>query len=342
MNRSYFFVRTPIQYYNAIEAKESLPKNAQCFLIILSDYPKTLSQFKELVDHEMWVSVLMPWKKYGDLTKSKFLNRLLNITRRLSINAIFKSIEESDTIFWGNYNSIWLRYFISKKNNTVSILDDGFATLSLVSQIQNNRIVFVKNVTTSGFIDRLLVSRSTSIPIKRLKFFTSFRNISPLINERSTFTEYPFLRKQANQNFRIEEKMYFIGQPLIRLSLMTKVNYIKNINRIFDFYKKQGLKCFYIPHRTSKLDYFPKQWNTINFNFPLENLIFEENESLPRVIASFYSSALYFVNKFGQNQEINFEYWKAMDLEGNRNIENCYAYIKKEKSKNTVIHQLDT
>ena len=72
------------------------------------------------------------------------------------------------------------------------------------------------------------------------------------------------------------------------------------------------------------------------------DLIFEENESLPRVIASFYSSALYFVNKFGQNQEINFEYWKALDLEGNRNIENCYAYIKKEKSKNTVIHQLDT
>lgn len=342
MNRSYFFVRTPIQYYNAIEAKESLPKNSQCFLIILSDYPKTLNQFKELVDHEMWLNVLMPWKKYGDLTKSNFLNRILNITRRFSLNAIFRSIEDSDTIFWGNYNSIWLRYFLEKKKNNVTILDDGFAALSISKYIHKNKLLFNKSTGFSGLTERLFVTTSRNIELSRLTFFTSFKNISNAMTRQSIVTDYPYLKTLGAPKSKDEtDDVYFIGQPLILLSILEKETYINHVNQIFKYYSEKGLKCYYIPHRSTLHDYFPDNWKIINFNFPLEKLLFTSNHVLPKIFASFYSSALYFMNKFSVNDNVSFEFWESQELHKHPNILEVFKYIKSEKLKNTVIHKLD-
>ena len=83
MSTSYFFVRTPIQLYNAIEAKIKFCKETKCNLIILSDYPPTLSQFERLIDSKMWSEVYIPWGKYKTLTKFKLFNRLLNVNRHI-------------------------------------------------------------------------------------------------------------------------------------------------------------------------------------------------------------------------------------------------------------------
>ena len=61
MSTSYFFVRTPIQLYNAVEAKVKLCNETKCKLIILSDYPTTLGQFERLIDSKIWSEVLTPW-----------------------------------------------------------------------------------------------------------------------------------------------------------------------------------------------------------------------------------------------------------------------------------------
>lgn len=341
MMNSYFFVRTPIQYYNAIEAKVKNCQATKSTLVVLSDFKPTLIQFERLIDDQMWSKVITPWDKYQKLTRFKLLNRLLNINRRITLDKILKKINEDDMVFWGNYNSIWLRYFLATKNNTVTILDDGFATLSLVEHLQNDNIELKKSKNTAGYLESILVSSSTRIPIKRLKFFTSFKNIAPIITERSTYTNYPFLKNQGNHKLTVGNKMYFIGQPLIRLSLMDESEYIRNVNHILAHYQNQGLQCFYIPHRTSKHDYYPKHWKIKNFNFPLENLIFQEEGILPKILASFYSSALYFVDKFSQNEKIYFDYWEAQDLASQSNIKNCYLYIKKGKFKNTTVHKLD-
>ena len=179
MSTSYFFVRTPIQLYNAIEAKIKFCKETKCNLIILSDYPPTLSQFERLIDSKMWSEVYIPWGKYKTLTKFKLFNRLLNVNRRISLKRILTDIMEHDMVFWGNYNSIWLRYFISKKNNNVTILDDGFATLSIPKHIKNHELFFKKNKSLVGIIENLFVSSKTNIPLNRLHFFTSFKNITP-------------------------------------------------------------------------------------------------------------------------------------------------------------------
>ena len=85
----------------------------------------------------------------------------------------------------------------------------------------------------------------------------------------------------------------------------------------------------------------PENWNTLNFNLPLEALIFQDAHQLPKIMASFYSSALYYVNKFDQNRDMNFEYWETDTLQSNSNIQRCYSYIKKENLKNTIVHKLD-
>lgn len=338
---SYFFVRTPIQYYNALEARANNSQATKSTLVVLSDFKATLIQFEGLIDDQIWNEVITPWYKYQKLTRFKLLNRLLNLNRRIALHKILKKINKDDMVFWGNYNSIWLRYFLARKNNTVTILDDGFATLSLVEHLKNDNIEFKKSSNIAGSLESILVCSSTSIPIRRLKFFTSFKNLAQVINDRCTYTEYPFLRKKANHKLSVEKKMYFIGQPLIRLSLMNEREYIRNVDHILNYYKNQGLQCFYIPHRTSKHDYYPKHWKIKNFNFPLEKLIFQDAGSLPKIMASFYSSALYFVYKFSQNEKINFDYWEAQDLASQSIIESCYLYIKKGKFKNTTVRKID-
>jgi len=341
MSTCYFFVRTPIQLYNAVEAKIKLCKETKCNLIILSDYPPTLSQFERLIDSKMWSEVYIPWGKYKTLTKFKLFNRLLNINRRFSLKRILTDIMDHDMVFWGNYNSIWLRYFISKKNNNVTILDDGFAALSIPKHIKNHELFFKKNKSLVGIIENLFVSSKNSIPLKRLHFFTSFKNITPLVNDRSTYTDYPFLKTQSRRDLPNQKTVYFIGQPLILLSIVNKETYLRNINSIFEYYEKKGMKCFYVPHRSAIHNYIPENWNTLNFNLPLEALIFQDTHQLPKIMASFYSSALYYVNKFYQNRDMNFEYWETDTLKSNSNIQRCYSYIKKENLKNTIVHKLD-
>jgi hypothetical protein len=248
---------------------------------------------------------------------------------------------EHDMVFWGNYNSIWLRYFISKKNNNVTILDDGFATLSIPKHIKNHELFFKKNKSLVGIIENLLVSSKTNIPLNRLHFFTSFKNITPLVDDRSTYTDYPFLKTQSRRDLPNQKTVYFIGQPLILLSIVNKETYLRNINSIFEYYEKKGMKCFYVPHRSAIHNYIPENWNTLNFNLPLEALIFQDAHQLPKIMASFYSSALYYVNKFDQNRDMNFEYWETDKLQSNSNIQRCYSYIKKENLKNTIVHKLD-
>ena len=77
MMNSYFFVRTPIQYYNALEARENNTQAAKSTLVVLSDFKATLIQFEGLIDDQIWNKVITPWCKYQKLTRFKLLNRLL-------------------------------------------------------------------------------------------------------------------------------------------------------------------------------------------------------------------------------------------------------------------------
>ena len=341
MKASYFFIRTPIHYYNALEAKQHLCKNEKHILVVLSDYPPTIQQLAGIIDAGHWSTIYMPWKSQSPYTKFKTLNRVFNITRPILLWKILKIISNSDQIFWGNYNSIWLRYFLAQKKNNVIILDDGFAALSISKYIHKNKLLFNKSTGFSGLTERLFVTTSSHIELSRLTFFTSFKNISPLIDERATYTNYPFLKSQSRTDGPNQKTMYFIGQPLILLSILDKETYVRNINSIFEYYEKKGMKCFYVPHRSAIHNYIPKNWNTLYFNLPLEGLVFHDTQQLPKIMASFYSSALYYVNKFYQNKDMNFEYWEVNTLQSNSDIQHCYSYIKKEKLKNTIVHKLD-
>ena len=342
MKASYFFIRTPIHYYNALEAKQHLCKNEKHILVVLSDYPPTIQQLAGILDASHWSTIYMPWKSQSPYTKFKTLNRVFNITRPILLWKILKIISNSDQIFWGNYNSIWLRYFLAQKKNNVIILDDGFAALSISKYIHKNKLLFNKSTGISGLTERLFVTTSSHIELSRLTFFTSFKNISNAMTRQSIVTDYPYLKTLGAPKSKDEtDEVYFIGQPLILLSILEKETYINHVNQIFKYYSEKGLKCYYIPHRSTLHDYFPDNWKIINFNFPLEKLLFTSNHVLPKIFASFYSSALYFMNKFGVNDNVSFEFWESQELHKHPNILEVFKYIKSEKLKNTTIHKLD-
>lgn len=341
MSYNYFFIRTPIQYYNALEAIQYFNSHNGNRLIVISDYPPSIEQIEKLIDRKIWSDIYMPWRSQSKYTKYKVVNKLFNITRPLLLGRIVRKIKTKDKIFWGNYNSIWLRYFLTKKRNKVTVLDDGFATLSIPETLKNDTLFFKTSKGISGVTERIFVSKSASIPLKRLEFFTSFKNIAKAVTERSISCEYNYLKTLSKTIQPLKKEVYFIGQPLILLSLMSKESYIKQVDLVFNYYKNKGLKCYYIPHRSALHDYFPKNWDIVYFNFPLENLVLQENHELPEIFASFYSSALYYVNKFSSIDGLKFEFWKSKDFDGFSNVVRCFEYIKKENLNNTTIHKID-
>lgn len=342
MKKGIFFIRTPIQYYNAIEAKAHFSSDFdQSNLIILSDYQPTLKQIERIVDVKDWDVVLYPWKSISKWTVYSLINRFLNVYRKRKLKKICNELTSDDRIFWGNYNSIWLRYFHSLIENRIVIIDDGFATLNIPENLRENQLVFPSKKTFSFFSEKMFLSQHTSIDLNRLTFFTSFQGIHPEVDQRIIPCNYHFIKsilKEINSNSKL---VYFIGQPLIFLSILEKDSYVSSVNKIFEYYRHKGLDCIYIPHRSSIHNYFPKEWSVKHLEFPIERLLFEPNTEVPHIFCTFYSSGIYYLDQFYSGNAIKFDYWVSNELLRIPNIKNCYSYLEENMTNNTTLQFLE-
>ena len=342
MKKGIFFVRTPVQYYNAIEARAHFSKDFdQSILIVLSDYQPTLEQFDRIVDTKEWNLVHYPWKSISKWTIYRFINRLLNVYRKRQLKKICKEINSDDSIFWGNYNSIWLRYFHSLNKNKIVIIDDGFSTLTIPESLHENQLIFSSKKTFSFFSEKMFLAKYISLDLNRLTFFTSFHGIHPELDQRIIPCKYPYIKSKLKEVKSNTKLVYFIGQPLIFLSIIEKESYVSSVEKIFAYYKAKGFDCVYIPHRSSIHDYFPNEWNVKHLKIPVERLLFERNVEIPHIFCTFYSSGIYYLDHFYSGNAIKFDYWTSNELLRVPHIKNCYSYLEKNMTNNTTLHYLD-
>lgn len=342
MNNNYYFVRTPLQYLNAVEARNNDKfKSGEHHLIVLSDFHRTLSQIESIIENEFWSSIHFPWKEFSAKKNNPIFNALNILKRKRKLDKIITSIKPIDLIFWGNLNANWFFYLYQKTNSKIYILDDGFVS---INTILNTDLKALKSTLLSsklGKIERFILKLNYSINWERIVFFTNFdlKTTTKNIEKHN----YEFLGKQFKIN-TIKNTIYFIGQPLIFQKMMKKEIYVALVDSIIRHYQSKDFNCFYIPHRSTTLDYIPNHWSTKSFNKPLECILFDESIEKPLIFASFYSSALYNIAMMDKNSVFKYDYWQfdESDLMNFpfKTISDVYEFVQSQKKDNVnILHK---
>jgi hypothetical protein len=337
---SYYFVRTPLQYLNALEARlENRFQHQAHHLILLSDFNKTLTQLDSIIRPEMWTDISYIWKEFAAHKKSTLLNGLALMKRKKLFDQEIKKIQPADVVFWSNINSNWFFYIYKKLPNTLYFLDDGFATLNHLKPFDMEELK--KNVLSSksGKMERFLLQTNYNLNWERLVFYT---NLSFYQSEKKTiFHHYQHL-SELIPSLSLSNEVYFIGQPLIYRKLMSKENYVSRISKIFEHYQSIGLHPIYVPHRSTPLDYIPDNWRITELDYPMEFMLMLHQE-VPSRFATFYSSALYNLEILSKKLDISFDYWVVNEEEilnyPYGNISYLYELLQQTKTPNRHLYR---
>jgi hypothetical protein len=308
--KAYFFVITPLNYLYALQASlDDRFAFEEKHLIVLSDYNRSLRQFKSIIDENQWDSVKYPWNGKNKKTKNKLKSILSELYNYITFRLIYRQIRQTDAIiFWGNYNHKYLK-LIKLQNDLVFVLDDGFSTVNILRR-EENQVLKEKEFNNYSFY--------TVFNVESTKF--------KIVRHR--------LENITNYNYRpfFEDNIYFLGQPLVYNNVISAKKYIDYVNDIFKFYSNKGKNCYYLPHRSTNREYIPSNWNLLDFDFPIEYIDKLESQKTPGYFMTFYSTGVYNLMQLYNMDIQKCIFWEIpsdwINEKYKTDIENIYVYLK--------------
>ena len=315
MKYNIFIVAGPLHIMNAIEAVEHFKTQNNILIILYTDNQKQLNQMKKLLKFIDWHRIEyipLPQKSIDKIIFSKNIYHSLKFIEKNKI----------DKLFVGEYRSDHVNHIVNSLiNGEVYLLDDGLAQLNYHKEI-NQQPYKVKV--------RRLIYKFLFYKLKGIKY--TFFTIFDIPNEKIIRNNYSFFKKYIGSK-EIENSIYFIGQPLVDLAIMSKENYKKELIKIIDFYK--GRKFIYILHRREEIENIKNLSLELNFEYKeFDNLIELEminSKIVPSHFATFYSTAIVTLPSF--ILEVEYRAFKSKDEIINKNfitnISNTYKELEK-------------
>lgn len=338
---AFYIVRTPLHYLNATEARfHSSNKATKHILIVLSDYHRSLKQFDSILEKTHWDEVYFPWRSFEKKKNNPLFNAFSVLKRKRLFDAIIKSIQDEDAIFWGNLSTTWFYYLLKKNKAKIHLLDDGFATINTLKELEQGFINSSFQQSRVGKIEHYLLKPKLQFDPDRIGLFTNYNLNSKVLN--IVKHQYEYLAKSVKIEIN-HKQLYFIGQPFIFQKMMDKERYIQTIQTYFNAKTAEGITCFYVPHRSTTMDYIPKEWNTLFFDFPLESITTIGKE-IPVKFVTFYSSAAYNLAMILKNENCNLEFLELTESQiqnvNFNNIASIYNYLRENPLNNITISKL--
>ncbi len=329
--RNLFFITSPLQLINAIEAREHFKTRNNLLVVIFTEYDsKNRHQINNLVNEQEWDEVIR-FDLRGKDSKTTFFKqiRLVKLLQK----------QHYDYVFCGNLSSIGKMIIASIQKNTVYLLDDGAVTInhylnSSGKHKSNKKLSLTKKIRQWRFN---LFGLKT-LPTDTLNLFTSYR-FTPHGNEKIIPNDLKYFKQTFLSHTIPDETVYFLGQPLADIKLVSNETYLEYIRKIIDFYQ---CKIIYIPHRAEIVHENLLQLKNENFivheiHQPIE-LEFIASNQYPLRICSFFSSALFTLNILYPKSEIISFVIESDDMVQPRpEIQNVYHYA----AANTTIKTID-
>ena len=120
-------------------------------------------------------------------------------------------------------------------------------------------------------------------------FFTIFN----LKQDNVIETKYSYIKQYMSEKI-VESSVYFIGQPLVELSMLNENNYKNELKKVIDFYESK--KFVYILHRRQNEKLIKKLALVLGFEYKRFDQLIEfemiNRPTIPSEFATFYSTAI--------------------------------------------------
>jgi hypothetical protein len=198
------------------------------------------------------------------------------------VKKISKKYPNFNRVFFSNYNS-WVQHYVLKQYDPEEtiLISDGTGILSIAALRKDNKEIPFKG--SKLFIDKVLGLS----PVQNLVFYSPWE-----LDVAATDSVEVFSFKSSSSSEIKQDKIYFVGSPLVELGYLSKekhLAYLKGIKEQFE-----NANCFYFSHRREKdenlkeYEFFGK---IVRDDVPFEERM-EIEEKLPGTVISYISSVL--------------------------------------------------
>lgn len=322
-----FLITSPLQLINAIEAKEHFKLTSNILVVIFTEHAsKNKNQISRLIKEEEWDQVIRFDQRLKN-SKTTFLRqiKLVKLLQKESYNMLF----------CGDFSSINKLIIANVEKQKVYLMDDGATTINrhiheLGVKHSDQKIPLTKKIRHWRFN---LFGLKT-IPTDTINLFTSY-DLTPHGNEEIVRNELKYFKETFLAHATVDNTVYFLGQPLSDIEMITRETYLGYLKAIRDYY---GTKIVYIPHRAEHTMQDIEAMQDESFevmytDLPIE-LEFITANRYPMQIASFYSSALFTLNIIYPECTITAFEIEAEKILSKRTgaLESVYAYMEAHTS----------
>jgi len=231
-------VRTPLQLFNAIEAKKRFHREDSNILFY---------QYQRKIDKELMEKLII------DSEWEEVIAYPLTWSRRiflpLYLNPMIKKHHSIEHCYVGAFNSIVNLLINTVTPQKIIILDDGTKTLGIANNIArgdvNRKENSLKTIRNKIFnLDRSYLYEASFFTIYTLENYKIDNEI--ILNDYREF-------KKVLASYPQEELVYFIGTNLNEKILSSNQSFEENLKKVVDYYK--GKKFIYVAHRYEDLNY---------------------------------------------------------------------------------------
>ena len=302
----FFLITAMHQLINVFEASDYFSlETKESHLLVMLEGPEKFA-FQTYLDPRDWGSVVyMPrWhlKKYGYLRYIESV-KLFHIC----VEKINREILFCDFLFYCQYDLDYSNHLANVlKYNKAVLLDEGNGSIKYselrANHIRTNR----KQRSYSRIIKKYLLRFKLSRP-KTLTFFSTYELFSNPVDEFVSHNYAYIGSKRVNRQLVREEKVVFLGAPLVVSGIVDEEYYISLVSKVVHLFR--DAKVVYRPHRNESPDLVNRL--ALRCALIVERSIYPiELELLkgggPNEVISFYSAALNNINLiFGPSVHCN-------------------------------------
>ncbi len=297
--KSLLFVESPLQLLNAYEAVSYFSLESHTYVVRLS---KNEASDRQIMNLLKLLKIDESHIEYVYIRTSK---RTLYDYMQLFFNRYkYILVKNIDKVFIGNYESGFLNMIMKQfSKNSIILLDDGAKTLSIQSKFTDT---------------------------KNYNLFTMYK-MEALQNQNIFINTYKkVLTDKKELSIKMDE-ILFLGTKLSEVGIITEEYYINLIQNICNYYTDKDI--VYIVHRgesQEKLNIIQKNKNiTIKqLDYPIELYGLYEEE-IPFKVSSFYSTAIFTMNKIYHLEAecFRFDYSRSVHADA---IDEVYSFYEKE------------
>lgn len=333
--KNLFIIASPLQLVNAMEAVYYF-KTSYNILIVMYNSSLNSIDFNQkinLLDIEEWDEIV--YYDLGKIAKKKRFFKQVELIKKLRK-------DEYNYLFSGDFGTIQKAIMANVNVENIYLLDDGTASIMIYETLKNehffNKIPFFKKIKLLRY---LLMNLRYQIK-QNINYFTIY-HLSSLPHMNVIQHDFSFLKKTKLQECIKTKTIYILGQNLVEVGFIKEEIYLKYLKKIIENYDG---KIIYKPHRSEKVT--DSYLSLVSENFLIDTEInqgpveitFLNNKIYPSIVISFFSSALFSLDKIFENTLIYSVKIDEKDLIKKHNnvevINSCYAFLK-----NTNVKDID-